>query len=118
MIKPADPAELAADLVERSECAVQVAAVVADSTGILGWGWNNSGRDGLGEHAEEACLRRGINRVRASGNAVLYVASQRRRNASPVNSRPCEQCSKLIRAFGIKRVVYRSKSGVWLTEFI
>ena len=38
MILPSDPRRLAVDLLPRSRCAVQVAAVIADSFGIFSWG--------------------------------------------------------------------------------
>ena len=38
MILPADPRRLAVDLLPRSRCAVQVAAVIADGFGIFSWG--------------------------------------------------------------------------------
>ena len=56
MLKPRDPRELAIDLLPRSTCAVQVAAVLADANGIFGWGWNSAG-SGFGEHAEAAAFR-------------------------------------------------------------
>ena len=58
MIKPADPRQLAVDLLPRSTCLVQVAAVIADKRGIFSWGWNSSGVTGYGEHAEAAAIRR------------------------------------------------------------
>lgn len=110
MRKPNDPRELAVALLSRSECAVQVAAVLADRWGIFGWGWNSSG-SGFGEHAEAAAFRR-ANRKRLEW-ATLYVASQRVRNGKAVCSLPCEDCERLIVKVGIRRVWWRNNTGVW-----
>lgn len=110
MVKPSDPRQLAVDLLPRSTCSVQVAAVLADKKGIFAWGWNSSGPDGLGEHAEMAALRR-ANRRRLDG-ATIYVASQRKRNGKTVKSLPCVDCQERIFRYDLE-VVYRSADGLW-----
>src|SRR5678815_1171923 len=105
MNKPNDPKDLALDLLPRSKCAVQVAAVLADGTGIFSWGWNHEG-SGYGYHAEAHAIIRS-NRRRCRG-ATLYVASQRKRNKKTVPSKPCEECERLIRAAKIGKVVWLS----------
>lgn len=109
MIKPRDPRELALDLLPRSICSVQVAAVVADKNGIFAWGWNSAG-SGFGEHAEAAAIRR-ANRKRLRG-ATIYVASQRMRNNKTVCSAPCVDCHEIIVNSGLK-VIYRDSDGEW-----
>ena len=110
MFKPKDPRLLAIALLSRSTCRVKVAAVLADRHGIFSWGFNNSGRDGFGEHAEAAALRRANpRRTRAS---TLYIASQRARNGRAVMSRPCSACQQLIRAAGC-RALWRDLDGSW-----
>lgn len=103
MIKPRDPMELAIDLLPRSICSVQVAAVISDDTGIFSWGWNSVG-NGFGEHAEAAAIRR-ANKKRIRG-ATIYVASQRARNEKVICSKPCPDCQGKINNWGLK-VVYR-----------
>ena len=111
MIKPRDPRELVIDLLPRSTCAVQVAAVIADDYGIFSWSWNNSGRDGLGEHAEAAAIRRANkNRLQTSS---IYVASLRRRGNKVIGSRPCDKCLEKIRSWDLYVVWYRQASGRW-----
>lgn len=110
MIKPRDPRELTVDLLPRSPCAVQVAAVIADRHGIFSWGWNSSG-SGLGEHAEAAAIRR-ANRKRLRG-ATIYVASVRKRNAKMVLSAPCVACMRRIVGARIGAICYRDAEGVW-----
>ena len=110
MIKPSDPRKLAVDLLPRSICSVQVAAVIADDSGIFSWGWNSVG-SGLGEHAEAAAIRR-ANKDRLE-TATIYVAAQRNRNGKIVLSKPCEDCAKRLRAAGIYLVYYRLASGRW-----
>jgi deoxycytidylate deaminase len=104
-----DPKELVVALLNRSQCAVQVAAVLEDVNGVHAWGWNSSGRDGYGQHAEAHCLSR-ANPRRLAGS-ILYVAARRRRNGRVVQSRPCETCQKVI--WRVTRVVYRDGNGVW-----
>lgn len=104
MIKPDDPRELAIDLLPRSICAVQVAAVLADGHGIFAWGWNSVG-NGLGEHAEAAAIRR-ANKKRLKG-ATIYIASQRKRNKKAICSKPCPSCWGVIEATLIGKVVWR-----------
>lgn len=112
MIKPSDPRQLAIDLLPRSICSVQVAAVLADAHGIFAWGWNSVG-SGLGEHAEVAAIRR-ASKKRLDG-ATIYVASQRTRTGKPILSRPCEDCAQLIKNWDIT-VKYRDNLGGWWKE--
>jgi len=107
-----DPKELAVALLNRSKCAVQVAAVLADAYGVFGWGWNSSGPTGLGEHAEAHCLKRS-NRGRV-GSATLYVAARRSRKSGNrmVTAKPCSSCQQLIKE--CRRVVYRDGLGRWV----
>ena len=109
MIKPRDPRELVVDLLPRSICSVQVAAVLADRYGIFSWGWNSVGK-GEGEHAEAAVIRR-ANKRRLNGS-TLYVASQRRRNEKTIMSAPCVACHELITNWDMK-ITYRDQNGDW-----
>jgi len=109
MLKPS-PEELTLDLIPRSICTVQVAAVIVDNHGIHSWGWNSVG-SGLGEHAEAAAIRRS-NRRRLRGSTI-YVASIRNRNQKVINSRPCDDCAKLISKWGLT-VVFRDEQGKWI----
>jgi len=109
VIKPDDPRQLAIDLLARSPCSVQVAAVITDRHGIFSWGWNSIG-DGFGEHAEIAAIRR-ANKKRLDG-AVIWVASRRRKSGNTVISKPCEHCQALINAWGLCEV-WRDKDGEW-----
>lgn len=108
MMTNKDPRELADALTRRSICAVQVSAVLADTHGVFGWGWNSAGVTGLGEHAEAAAVRR-ANRKRLAG-ATIYVAARRRRNGKMVVAAPCLGCQTKLRGV---RVVYRDSGGIW-----
>lgn len=109
MMKPSDPRQLAIDLLARSICSVQVAAVLADPHGIFGWGWNSVG-SGLGEHAEAAAIRRS-SKKRLNG-ATIYVASQRKRNAKTIMSAPCPDCHELICNWDLK-IMFRDADNKW-----
>ena len=110
IVKSRDPRELTIDLLPRSICAVQVAAVLADNHGIFSWGTNHVGFDGMGCHAEREAIRK-ANRRRLEGSTI-YVASVRHRNGKAINSRPCSACQSLIVKWGIK-AVYRGGDEVW-----
>ena len=111
MIKPKDPRELAEAILSRSVCAVQVGAAIVDRKGrILSWGWNSSGPDGYGMHAEHhAILRANLKRLRG---ATIYVASQRNRNQKCINSKPCEACHTIIKWAKLS-CCYRDAQGDW-----
>lgn len=104
-----DPKDLAVALLLRSACHVRVSAVIADPFGIHAWSWNSSGRDGLGEHAEAAAVRRS-NRKRLP-RSTIYIAADRRRNGKCVTAKPCEACQRVVDVFA--HVVYRGKDGIW-----
>jgi deoxycytidylate deaminase len=110
VIKPNDPRQLAIDLLPRSQCNVQVAAVLADDYGIFAWGWNSPG-NGFGEHAEAAAIRR-ANKKRLTTSSI-YVASQRKSHGKSVISKPCEACMKKIRNRNIYLIWYRDADGRW-----
>lgn len=112
MDKNKDPRELVVQLLKRSGCAVQVAAVIEDDWGIHSWGWNHAGSNGYGQHAEAHAIDR-LNKNRST-NSTLYVAARRKRNNRIVTARPCEDCQKLIDFWGFDRVVYRDGNGVWV----
>lgn len=100
----------------RSQHKVSVAAVLSDNYGIFAWGWNNPGRNGNGEHAEEAVFRR-ANKKRLQG-AILTVAGIRRRRGKFfkfVFAKPCnERCFNLARKYCIKIIECTTKeTNIW-----
>jgi len=116
MIKPDDPRKLAEDLLDRSTCSVQVAAVLADRYGIYSWGFNHVGFDGFGAHAEIEAIRR-ANKNRLDGS-FLYVAGRRRKSGNSVLSKPCELCYPVIRAWGIRTVWFRDSDEQWMKQVL
>ena len=108
-IKGKSPKEVCLNLLKRSDCNVQVAAVLSDKHGIFAWGWNHSGPSGMGEHAEENCLKRASHK-RANG-AVMWIAGRYRKSKNTVNSSPCAFCWSLLK--NCKYVCYRAKDGSW-----
>ena len=114
-LKSRDPRELAIDLLSRSICSVQVAAVAADKHGIFSWGWNSSGLDGLGQHAEDhCCSRSNLDRLRGS-STVLYIAARRRRNLKTVTAKPCLECQRILTSHRLL-ACYRDSEGAWVTS--
>lgn len=110
MIKPDSPEQLAIDILKRSICRVQVGAAIADTRGIISWGWNNVG-SGCGIHAEAHAISR-ANRQRLMG-AKIYVAAKRIDRRKPTLAKPCEACQALIDKWGLK-VMYRDGDGRWV----
>ena len=105
------PQDLAVDLLRRSVCHVKVAAVIVDHKGkIFSWGWNHTGFDGFGEHAEAAAIRR-ANKDRLLGG-MIYIAAERGRTARPVIAKPCPACEALLDHWGLF-ACYRDKEGIW-----
>jgi deoxycytidylate deaminase len=116
MDKNKDPRELVVQLLKRSQCAVQVGAVIANDWGVHYWGWNSSGPTGYGQHAEAHAIERACKdrwmTVAWDPENRIYVAARRKRNGRIVTAKPCEECRKLIDKYRL-RVVYRDGNGVW-----
>ena len=111
MVKPDDPRDLVVNLLARSQCNVQVAAVIVDNSGrIIGWGWNSSGPDGLGLCAERHAIKRS-NGARLAGS-VIYVAGEWKKSGKFVSALPCRKCLRSIRNRGM-RYVFRDADGGW-----
>lgn len=104
---------LAVDILERSNCSVQVGASIEDNTGIISWGWNGMGFDGCGLHAEAHAILR-ANKKRLTGSTI-YIASLRNRNRRIIISKPCDVCQKLINKWKLK-AVWRDYNGEWIDE--
>jgi deoxycytidylate deaminase len=112
-VRKPDPRTLAIDLVNRSVCHIKVGAVIYDKHGIFAWGWNNSGRNGFGQHAEMHALMR-ANRKRLR-SASIAIAGQRERNGNVVPSPPCTMCRAQLSSVGVKHVYIQNRAGEWIT---
>lgn len=108
-----NPVELVVELLKRSICAVQVAAVIADKHGVHAWGWNSSGATGMGMCAEAHALSRANPRRLAV--STIYIAARRKKSGSVVVSRPCKKCAQIVSKCQI--VMWQDKSGDWLADF-
>ena len=111
------PKELALLLLSRSNCKIQVAAVLSDSYGIFSWGWNSGPRDHnhvKGVHAETHAFSR-ANPKRLKG-ATLTVAARRKKSESQILARPCEKCTPLIKKHKIKIIEYTTPNDTWAVE--
>jgi len=110
-IKGRDPKEIALSLLKRSDCSVQVAAVLSDKRGTYAWGWNSSGPSGFGECAEAAAFKR-ANYKRIPGS-VIWIAGRRRKSKNPVTSKPCAFCWQLVK--NCAYIMYMDNKGDWIT---
>jgi len=106
-----DALKLAADLSARSIIKIKVGAVIFNDDKIIAWGWNNPG-SGFGDHAEHMAIRRFVrsNHFRSAANYRIAVYSTRK--GKPITSRPCRNCERLIRRYGIKGSVYFRKEEI------
>ena len=104
-----NPQELVVQLLKRSTCSVQVAAVLADKHGVHAWGWNSTGPDGMGLHAEAHCLSR-ANPARVPAS-TLYVAARRRKSGRAVLACPCVPCARIV--YKCAYVSWRNKDHSW-----
>ncbi len=111
MKKGCGPRELALNLLHRSPCNIQVAAVLSDRNGIFAWYWNNVG-DGFGMCAERKAIKQ-ANRKRLKG-AILTIAGRRKRNGRFVFCQPCLHCFNTAKRAGIKIVEHTTKDGNWI----
>jgi deoxycytidylate deaminase len=100
--------QLALDLCMRSSVFNKMAAVLSDNHGIYAWGWNSSGYNGLGWHAEAHCISR-CNRKRLAGS-IITIAGVRK--GKIITSYPCFKCLKLILGKNIQCIEYLEK-GEW-----
>jgi pyrimidine deaminase RibD-like protein len=94
--------EIATNLaITRAEGVQRHGAVVVKGGRILGKGANCYVR---GMHAEECALGEGtwINQLKG---ATLYVVRLRKQQKYGL-SRPCPECMKLIRQYGIRQIIY------------
>jgi dCMP deaminase len=73
---------------------------------------------GLKTHAELPGFEWGNNdysdciSLHAEANCIAYADGDKCRGATIyINSKPCDMCEKLIRAAGIKEIIYRSSDG-------
>lgn len=114
MHKDLTPEDLALDISSRSICNVQMGAVLADKHGIFSWGWNHTSlwappnQRGESIHAEVHAIRR-ANPKRMRG-ATIYIAGVRKSSGNTVEANPCPDCFVLIKAVGIKKIVYLDKN--------
>jgi pyrimidine deaminase RibD-like protein len=114
------PSALAMDLLERSSCNVQVAAILSDKRGIFAWGWNHCVING-GKHAEFSAIE-GANKKRLKG-ATLTVIAKRKKNKSIICAKPCTHikegsansckvtCMSLAIKHKIKKIVHSTIGG-------
>lgn len=111
-----DPREIAVELLKRSICKIQVAAVLTDKNGCnFGWGWNYPTPDGFSMHAEFHAIF-SANPKRLKGSSIT-VAGKRRRSGNWVYSRPCEKkCLPLIKSVGISEIEFITPFGEWKKE--
>ncbi len=113
-MKLSHPKQLAIDISERSICRVKVGACIADKHGIYSWGWNTLG-NGFGCCAETHALLR-ANRKRLAGSKI-YVAGYHKKTKNPCPAKPCQNCTRLITAAGIKQVYWHGKEG-WDSYYV
>ena len=60
-------------------------------------------------HAELACILKVKNKERLQGATIIVY--RERRDGHMANAKPCPMCEKLIRSYGIKKIIYSTEFG-------
>ncbi|MEK7192411.1 MAG: hypothetical protein AAB646_02780 [Patescibacteria group bacterium] len=112
------PNELAIDIAGRSPAKHQHGAVIFDSRGIFGWGWNHplDGRvqGDYSVHAERDAIARAKRfhfHKRFAGSSII-IFGRKPKTGRILNSRPCLTCLSAILDAGIWGVYY-SAPQLW-----
>ena len=84
----------------------KMAAVVVRGGAVLSKATNKSA---WGAHAE----KRALQNLNCAKGAIIFIARNRNRM-----SRPCTECLNLIKALGIKKIIYSDWDGNLITEKI
>ena len=89
----------------RSRCRIKVGAVIYDKKNrIISWGWNSSGKDGKGWHAERHAIYR-ANPKRLKG-AFMSIRAFSRNPNNELCSKPCPDCEAAIKRREISHITY------------
>jgi len=111
MDKSAPPKLFVQAVLRRSIVNVQVGALIVDRKGrYIQWAWNSVG-SGLGLHAEVHAISRSSRR-RLKGSTIL-VAGRWKKSGNLVTAKPCPACMAVIKAVGLAKVIYQTKTGTW-----
>lgn len=117
----------AVKLSHQSQCSTKHGAIVACKKSVLGRGVNSNkshpiwGSDRLhGKthlpmytlHAEAAAIRDAVRRGADLKGSTIFVA-----RSTEGLSRPCTSCLRLIRKYGISKIVYTKGDGTVSTEW-
>ena len=104
----------------KSKCRCKHGAVITRGGSTLSKGYNSykphptfGGGPLLTLHAEAAAIRFAVNKGINLKGATIYVV---RHGGLSDMSKPCLNCEELIRAHGIRKVVYTNKLGNIITE--
>jgi pyrimidine deaminase RibD-like protein len=106
-------------LAEKSEENKKHGAIVVKSGRVVGLGFNKFKNHPsvieedlikvhCSRHAEEVAIHEAGNNAKG---AILYVARVNKQGEAR-NSKPCNECSKLIKKSGIKKVIYTMEEHV------
>ena len=109
--KGVHPKDFVVRLLKRSNCRVQVAACLSDTTGIYAWGINHAGPDGFGECAEQHCLKKA--NYKRIPKSTMWIAGRRKKSKNTVLARPCAACFPLVRS--CRYIIFQKKDRTWET---
>jgi len=109
--------DTALDLAEQSDHSFRHGAVVVKDGKLVSTGYNKykanqtniktrNMRNSM--HAEECALRQ-LGSKKLCENGIMYVA--RIASYGPANSKPCDRCQKIMKAFGISKAIYTTETG-------
>ncbi len=111
---------LAEKIAKQSRCGNQHGAVISKGRRVLGMGCNLlkthpvlGGGPVRAVHAEAAAIRDAVRKGVNLNGKDIYVT---RINCENRLSRPCPDCERLLRKYGIRRVFYTNEKGTIVVE--
>lgn len=65
-------------------------------------------------HAEVNAVVRAVNKNLLVGATIVVYREDKFGNT--LMARPCETCQKLLKSYGIKKMIYTNQNGTWVME--
>ena len=95
----------------KSNYKVPLGAIFVNQNKIVGRGFNavfTTGKSDYGRHAEISALNNTTARYRK--NAIVYVG-RTTKDGNLAMAKPCHDCTKILKKYGVKRVWYSDFDG-------
>lgn len=67
-------------------------------------------------HAEINAIMRTVNKDKLKGSTIVVYRQDNHGNSAM--ARPCDMCEKMLRKYGVKKMIYTNNNGTWTEEII